>query len=265
MTEALKLTIITINRNNCEGLRRTLDSVVNQTFQDFEYIVIDGASSDGSAELIKEYPRIDFWVSEPDTGIYNAMNKGIAKANGEYLLFLNSGDELIENGPLQSITQNSNADILYFPCIMKYVNGLSAVKNFPKELRAYFFFRDSINHQSALIKKQLFAEFGLYNESYKILSDFEFWIKSIVIGNCKCQYIDSPISKYDMTGITSVWNSQLDEERTLILKSLLPRSIYDDLLSLSKFGYMIDLIIKFPFFNSASFFLYRIFIARSHH
>ena len=89
-----KLTIITVNYNHCEGLRRTMESVFRQTCHDYEYIVIDGGSTDGSADLLRvSAGRIDYWVSEPDRGIYHAMNKGVARATGEYLLFLNSGDE----------------------------------------------------------------------------------------------------------------------------------------------------------------------------
>ena len=252
-----KLSIITINKNNREGLRRTIESVVSQTFQEFEYIVIDGASTDGSAELILEYPRINYSVSEPDTGIYNAMNKGIARATGEYLLFLNSGDELLENVSFQNYLNNTNVGIVYFPCLMQFTSNYTAVKHFPKHLSAHFFFRDSINHQSALINKSLFSEFGLYNESYVFHSDYDFWIKAIVIGNWQCQYIDSPITKYDMSGITSTWIDKFDQERTLILKTHLPKCIYDDLLSLSKFGYMVDLVHKFPLINTCYYFIFR--------
>ena len=88
------ISIITINFNDKIGLQRTFDSVFAQDFNDFEYIVIDGGSNDGSKELIEENTdKISYWISEPDKGIYNAMNKGIKVANGEYLLFLNSGDK----------------------------------------------------------------------------------------------------------------------------------------------------------------------------
>ena len=108
-----KLSIITINRNNAAGLRKTIESVVSQTYTDFEYIIIDGASTDGSVEVIKEYAEATlpcgeglgerlYWVSEPDKGIYNAMNKGILKAQGEYLLFLNSGDWLVDKDVIKS-------------------------------------------------------------------------------------------------------------------------------------------------------------------
>ena len=88
-----KFSIITVNYNNLEGLKKTVESVKNQTYQKFEYIVIDGGSYDGSLEFIKDNESLlDYWVSEPDSGVYQAMNKGIEKATGEYLLFLNSGD-----------------------------------------------------------------------------------------------------------------------------------------------------------------------------
>ena len=109
------LSIITINRNNAAGLRKTIESVVSQTYTDFDYIIIDGASTDESVDVIKEYAdRITYWVSEPDTGIYNAMNKGILKANGEYCLFLNSGDWLYDNDVLNDVFSISpTEDIVY--------------------------------------------------------------------------------------------------------------------------------------------------------
>ena len=89
----MKYSIITVNFNNKEGLRKTIESVIHQTFHDFEFIVIDGGSTDGSADVLKEYhTQIDYWVSEPDGGIYQGMNKGIKKATGDYLNFMNSGD-----------------------------------------------------------------------------------------------------------------------------------------------------------------------------
>ena len=88
----MKYSIITINYNNRDGLEMTINSVLGQSYQDLEYIIIDGGSTDGSVEVIKKYEsRIDYWVSEPDKGVYNAMNKGIGKASGDYLNFMNSG------------------------------------------------------------------------------------------------------------------------------------------------------------------------------
>ena len=102
----MKLSIITINFNNKDGLKRTIESVISQKFQEFEWIIIDGGSSDGSKLLIEEVARnnkklVSYWCSEPDGGIYPAMNKGIDKAKGEYILFLNSGDTLHNKNVLQ--------------------------------------------------------------------------------------------------------------------------------------------------------------------
>ena len=100
------LTIITVNLNNYIGLSKTVESVIGQTFKDFEFIVIDGGSNDGSIEVIKKFARnINYWISESDKGIYNAMNKGIQKAQGQYSLFLNSGDSLYNSGVLQAVSQ----------------------------------------------------------------------------------------------------------------------------------------------------------------
>ena len=102
----MKLSVITINYNNRDGLRKTIESVVNQTCRDFEYIIIDGGSTDGSVDVIKQYAdRIDYWVSEPDKGIYHAMNKGIAVAHGEYLNFMNSGDCFYESTVVENVLQ----------------------------------------------------------------------------------------------------------------------------------------------------------------
>ena len=98
----MKLSIITINFNDAKGLEKTIQSVINQTYKDFEYIVVDGASTDGSVDVIKKYSnKLTHWVSEPDTGIYNAMNKGTRMASGEYCLYLNSGDFLADNDVLE--------------------------------------------------------------------------------------------------------------------------------------------------------------------
>ena len=94
----MKLSIITINYNDAKGLRKTFDSIKNQTCHEFEYIVVDGGSSDGSQSVIEEYEQyISKWVSEPDNGIYNAMNKGAKMSTGDYMLFLNSGDNLFSD------------------------------------------------------------------------------------------------------------------------------------------------------------------------
>ena len=110
----MKLSIITVNYNDAEGLERTIKSVMSQSFKDFEFIIIDGGSTDASVDVIKKYENnIDYWVSETDGGIYQGMNKGLRQAQGEYVNFMNGGDSYYSPDVLNEIfALNSNADII---------------------------------------------------------------------------------------------------------------------------------------------------------
>ena len=120
----MKLSIITVNKNNAAGLKQTMESVISQDFDDYEYIVIDGGSSDESTAVIRQYEhKLAYWVSEPDSGIFNAMNKGIGKASGEYCLFLNSGDALTENSLINVFSVDLSEDIIYMNTYLAYQNG----------------------------------------------------------------------------------------------------------------------------------------------
>lgn len=196
-----KLSIITINFNNSAGLERTVESVLSQTFSDYEYIIIDGGSTDGSVEIIKKHEtHIDYWVSEQDKGVYHAMNKGILKASGEYCYFLNSGDFLWTNDVLEKVFLQSNGeDIVYGNMIH---GGLNTVDHGMQEIRFFNFFVGSIYHQSAFIKRELFKVIGLYNESLNIVSDWEFFVKAIFLENCSIHYINISIALYETGGLS---------------------------------------------------------------
>ncbi len=198
------LSIITINYNNLDGLKRTLESVVSQTWREFEYIVIDGGSTDGSADYIAcQSTNIDYWVSEPDKGIYNAMNKGIAKATGEYLLFLNSGDHFFSNSVLQENNDKiANYDLIYFNIVYVRENDSFTV-SYPKQLSFSFFFLGTLCHQSTFIKKTLFDELGSYDENLKLVSDWKFFIVALFKFNCTYFKVNAILSNYYMDGISS--------------------------------------------------------------
>jgi glycosyltransferase involved in cell wall biosynthesis len=234
-----KLTIITINRNNAEGLRKTIESVVNQTFTDFEYIVIDGASTDGSVDVIKEYAdKITYWISEPDTGIYNAMNKGIVKATGEYLQFLNSGDWLADKDVIDDFCKSGlNEDIISGNVIMN--NTKNEIWESPQKERLvfYVFYKTSIPHQATFIKRQLFNLYGYYNEKNIIVSDWEFFLKCLMINNATYNHFDRLVAHFDMNGMSqnSSFGKLQMEERECILNKYFPAKIlsdYDDLSNL---------------------------------
>jgi len=180
----LILSIITINLNNREGLRRTIESVLSQTFKDFEYLIIDGGSTDGSKELIKEFEKdLTFTVSEPDSGIYSAMNKGIKKAKGDYLQFLNSGDCLAGNSVLEELFRNELPEgVIYTDGFTLDKQGNKKPINLPPELDQLYLIDHSIIHAGSFLFHELFNETGLYNEEYKIISDTEFFLKAYLNG-----------------------------------------------------------------------------------
>ncbi|NCB69651.1 MAG: glycosyltransferase [Bacteroidia bacterium] len=214
----LKLSIITINRNNAEGLRKTIESVVNQNFTDFEYIVIDGASTDGSVEVIKEYAdRITNWVSEPDKGIYNAMNKGILKAKGEYLLFLNSGDCLFNKQVLFEVFDKPfNEDFVYGDEIIE-INSRQIKSTYPNKLDFGYLRRGGLPHQSTFIRREMFDN-ELYNENYKVISDWEFVVENIIFRNKTYLKKNITVTVFDGNGVSASADLKSREKRLVLSK-----------------------------------------------
>lgn len=219
----MKLSVITINYNNCDGLRKTIESVVNQTWRNFEYIIIDGGSTDGSLDVIKEFAdQIDYWVSEPDKGIYNALNKGVEKAQGEYCNFMNSGDCFYSLDVLEKVfSDNPIADIICGNTQLDYL------KTPPQEISFDFLFNSSICHQCAFIRTSLMKKYG-YDEKYKIVADRKFFMQALILDNCSYQAIDVNVVKYDITGFSSANPvlSRLEYDR--VLEELIPERIRID-------------------------------------
>lgn len=229
----MKLSIITINLNNKDGLQKTIESVISQTYKDFEWIVIDGGSKDGSKELIEKYSNhISYWVSEPDKGIYNAMNKGIRVARGEYVEFLNSGDIFCDNKTLDSFfPARKEADILYTNAFSRKGDKLERINYQNDYLTCYRLTKRTINHQSAFIKRTLFDEYGLYDESLKIVSDWKFFFETIVVRKCSVCHVDQDTIIFDASGISSTHPELMREERKIVLKQFLPEYAIDDYMS----------------------------------
>ena len=226
----MKLSVITINRNNAAGLRDTMQSVVSQTSRDFEYIVVDGASTDGSVEVIKELVPLFGegikWISEPDSGIFSAMNKGIRMAEGTYCLFLNSGDSLYDNKVVEEFVQfDCNEDIVSGK---EYIPQMNTVCNppQPEKLTYDYFVDDVLRHQSTFIKRELLKKLGGYSEEYKIVSDWEFWMKAIVQYNATYKIFSRIVSSYNMDGISNQqkYKDIKQAEEDAVLQKILPRA-----------------------------------------
>ena len=304
----MKLSIITINYNNAEGLRKTLASVAAQTYPNIEHIIVDGGSTDGSVEIIREYAdnqakgerleakgtenskadtpastlytlhlipsaHIVRWISEPDKGIYNAMNKGIKMATGEYIEILNSGDILAAPDVTERMvvalqqcnsTANSVSDLQQAERAIYSENSERStasktsdlqnwipilygnmIKEWPEGKRVkdtcgegdytpesfYYFYRGTLNHDCAFIRRDLFEKYGLYNEQMKICSDWEWYMRAIVLGGEKTVYTNIDVTVFDMTGISESDGKNrelIQKERREYLESILPAAVLRD-------------------------------------
>ena len=236
----MKLSIVTINRNNAAGLKKTLLSVANQTFKEFEYVVVDGASTDNSVEVIKKLESSFHylkWVSEPDSGIYNAMNKGLRMASGDYIQILNSGDCLaaddVTDRMLKALVTEGEPPILYGNMVKCFPDGRRLVdKCFAgQEITMLGMYSGTLNHDPAYIRRDLFEKYGYYDESLKIVSDWKWYLQVIIYGGEKPKYVDMDVTLFDMTGISENGGQNRDlinKEKENVLKQLIPSPFLHD-------------------------------------
>ncbi|AWH72882.1 glycosyltransferase [Dokdonia sp. Dokd-P16] len=207
----MKLSIITINYNDVIGLERTIKSVLEQTASDYEYIIIDGNSTDGSKEIIAKYTHhFSYNSSEPDHGVYDAMNKGIKNATGDYLLFLNSGDTLFNPEVIEKVLPHlrSEHDLIYGDLYMVPTNQPSFKHTYPKSLDFTFFKQTSLGHPATFIKKELFEKHGNYRTDLHIVSDWAFFLKVICVGQATYKKIDLVVSNFYEGGISTTANNK---------------------------------------------------------
>jgi len=215
----MKLSVITINYNNAIGLEKTITRVINQTYSDYEYIVIDGGSSDGSVDILEKYSdKIDYWVSEPDSGIYNAMNKGIKQATGDYILFSNSGDVLYDENTLSKVFEKPmDCDFIYGDMERVYTDGHKDVVTMPEKVNIYTLLYSSVHHPASFTKKELFHKYGFYREDLKIVADWAFFLNLVAFTNATSRYIPIKMASFSMDGISSN-EKLLNEERQKVIK-----------------------------------------------
>lgn len=221
------ISIITINRNNAAGLRRTLVSIRKQSYDNFEHVIIDGASTDDSLSVMREFgDRLAHAASERDTGIYNAMNKGIAAARGEFLLFLNSGDHLVDADAFQTAaTYLGQHDLCYFDIEIREtarkISEFSRILEYPDVLRFSHFLAGSLPHPACFIRRSLFERFGGYDESLKICADWKAFVLWVCKHTCTYQHVGRVLSVFYADGVSSDQTSRhlIESERKQVIST----------------------------------------------
>lgn len=196
------ISIITINRNNKKGLEKSIQSVISQSYSSINYVVVDGDSTDGSVDIIKQYShKIHAWISEPDTGIYDAMNKGLDMITGDYVLFLNSGDFFIHDDVLSDVSKVLFVPDTHLMCgsvtiILK--NGEHTISS-PSIKNLYY---KMIPHPGLFYKTILFKKYGVFDTSFRIAGDFEHVLR-LLNRNIPLKIYPEIISVMDAEGISS--------------------------------------------------------------
>lgn len=232
----MKLSIITVNYNNKAGLQKTIDSVVAQTWLDFEWIVIDGGSTDGGKELIEQYQdNITYWCSEPDRGIFNAMNKGVKYAKGDYCLFLNSGDRLHDNHVIEKVIPLlSDSDFITGnECVVNSQYKEIRIRKNPSVFDKYQLLIGCLWHQSTFIRTSLLKE-RPYDETFRVVGDWETTFYQLVLKNKTYQHIDILVSDFVEGGISTDLKYAREESKSTIDRYLSQRD--QDTIALSYFS-----------------------------
>lgn len=247
----MKYSIITVNLNNACGLEDTIKSVINQTCHNYEYLIIDGGSTDNSKSIIEQYnSQIDYWVSEPDKGIFNAMNKGIKASKGDYLIFMNSGDCFYEKNVLEQSLNYLGADFV--------IGGIKRKDNDKllnyelSDITMMTFYKGAIPHQATFHKRSLFED-SLYDEKLKISSDWKFFFQKIIFEDASYTIMPVVVCSFDTTGISNTSTELGTKERSqIILGNLPPRVIKDYERYKDKDCEMLDLIPQFKYTRFAN-------------
>ena len=223
----MKISIITVCKNAENAIERTILSVVTQNCfnENIEYLIIDGASNDKTIETIKQYTdKYPIkWISEPDSGIYNAMNKALKMASGKIIYFLNAGDSLFDEKSISIVLnefEKNDHDFLYTDILSCKINDLSKakIKKF-NNIDKYFLIRDCICHQASFYKKSIFDKLGGFNENFKLAADYEMLLKIMADTNLKKEYLPIVTALYDNAGVSSSNTKELQKEREKIIKT----------------------------------------------
>lgn len=248
------ITVITVVYNKVQEIETTIRSVIAQNYPSIDYIIIDGGSTDGTIEIIKRYNDcISLWISEPDKGIYDAMNKGIIHAKGEWINFMNAGDCYKSNNILTQLSSylTANIDILRGNIIRVYphfkVKSVGVTVQNPGLIDL---FNNTFHHQATLIRISLFKKYGLYSLDYKLCSDWKFFFDCIVLHHINSKYVDITVALFKMDGASTNHSILYTKEQEKYLKTLYGEELFNLLQELNIYRKLklIKLYYKFRLF-----------------
>ncbi len=221
------LSIITVCRNEASRIQRTIDSVLQQSDSAFEWIVVDGASTDGTLDILRRCKApLSHLISEPDQGLYDAMNKGIQAAQGEYTLFLNAGDWLENKDVVRLFREQAFcADIVVGDILIRFSNGREQLRRSTDHpLNGDLLYWRCFPHAATFIKRMLFADWGSYDLSFQISADREFFTRAVIRHKATCIPWNHCVSVFTNDGISASMQNrrQLERERKRIRRMHYP-------------------------------------------
>lgn len=209
----MKISVITVCLNAEETIEETILSIESQAYKNVEHIIIDGASTDNTVAIINKHKDdLAHFISEPDKGLYDAMNKALKLASGDFIIFLNANDtfydENVLNTVVETLEKNSDVKILYGDILnLCKKRKISKIQNYNNISDIFFFVNENICHQCIFYHKSLFEKYGYYSQDYKIYSDWDFNLKCIVEKKVCIKYLPLVISKFQLGGISSSGNN----------------------------------------------------------
>lgn len=200
----IKFSIVTVSLNSEDDIENAIVSVAGQTYKNREHIIIDGGSQDSTVEIIQKYSEhLSYWVSEPDNGIADALNKGIEQATGDYILFINSDDFLINNKALESIYNSIQDQVDYYIFQVMSIYPDKTRKLLPnRNFGLSTYFKMGSCHQGHVVSRKLFQKYGTYDSSFKIGMDYDFVLR-VFSQHVESRSVDVAISCMGQTGISS--------------------------------------------------------------
>lgn len=227
----MKISVITVTLNHLAGLEATWRSVAAQTYRDFEWVVIDGGSTDGTTGFLEAHAgEIAYWVSEPDGGIYQAMNKGVAQARGEYCIFMNAGDVFYDERVLEDMAPYLDGQMPMVFGETVYPDGW--IHRAIPGVRPEYFWGSSFPHQAAFMHRDLFERYGKYREEYRYASDMFYFYELIFRHKVEFRAVERQVCRFEGGGVSANRHATRDRWRYIVHDMGFPDNLYYGLLEL---------------------------------